>query len=125
VRPPAQARLWTITMIDGERPIDIVWALARESLAQRDRAEAGGWAMTPMPHETEVRALLAALPATEPVAAGLDIDLLARAICASRPPEEPADLADDMFVDDECRGIARRAIEMYAARSTEREEPPA
>lgn len=62
-----------------------------------------------------VENLRAALAAARSEAPGeLDAELLARALCASRPPDEPADLADALFVDDECRGIARRAVEMYA-----------
>jgi hypothetical protein len=48
--------------------------------------------------------------AIEAEPAALDVERLARAICASRPPE-PTD--DYLFVDDECRGLARRTAAEY------------
>jgi hypothetical protein len=48
-------------------------------------------------------------------AEGLDVERLARAICATRPPPIPEDLPH--HVDDECRAIASRAVAAYYQRS--------
>jgi hypothetical protein len=46
--------------------------------------------------------------------APLDVERLAAAICASRPPEPMADSDWPMHVDDDCRALAKRVAAEYA-----------
>lgn len=42
-----------------EPALDVVFGLARETLATYDRLKDSGWSMAEMPHEAEVRVILA------------------------------------------------------------------
>ena len=47
----------------ADRPLDAAWSvvlsLARETLTMHDQVEAAGWVVATIPHEAEVRAILA------------------------------------------------------------------
>ena len=97
------ARGWRLYQFDN--PVEVAGGVAMTPEGERaaiaaDRTWASGYAA-------------GRAAAREPAGAGLDVERLARAICSEREPTVPA--TADVFVDDECRALAMRVADRYAA----------